>query len=204
MAPCRYFTEKDKGFTALWFYVVPIDEHTTRVFNHAVLTAPLPAPLTWLAGMPFPTSWAMTKLIAGVCPLLRLDCGDMVGLGFMSGCAFSGKDYGALCRTQLNYIGISRSCCRIDKEQQVLWRMDDASRSCANTVLSGWEKCFRKLGWLAVLYHRLFGALRHLHNTCISRGRSTGFMSAFPLQGQTASVTGGKCYFAVHSLGYVI
>ena len=41
--PCRYFTPKEDGkFTALWFYVVPLDEHSTRVINHAVIVQPLP------------------------------------------------------------------------------------------------------------------------------------------------------------------
>ena len=40
---CRYFTPKEDGkFTALWFYVVPLDEHSTRVINHAVIVQPLP------------------------------------------------------------------------------------------------------------------------------------------------------------------
>ena len=39
----RYFTPKENGkFTALWFYVVPLDEHSTRVINHAVIVQPLP------------------------------------------------------------------------------------------------------------------------------------------------------------------
>ena len=38
----RYFTPKEGGaFTALWFHVVPLDEHTTRVFNHAVIVQPM-------------------------------------------------------------------------------------------------------------------------------------------------------------------
>ena len=38
----RYFTPKENGaFTALWFHVVPLDEHTTRVFNHAVIVQPM-------------------------------------------------------------------------------------------------------------------------------------------------------------------
>lgn len=38
----RYFTPKaDGAFTALWFHVVPLDEHTTRVFNHAVIVQPM-------------------------------------------------------------------------------------------------------------------------------------------------------------------
>lgn len=40
---CRYFTPKEDGkFTALWFYVIPLDEHSTRVINHAVIVQPLP------------------------------------------------------------------------------------------------------------------------------------------------------------------
>ena len=38
----RYFTPKaDGAFTCLWFHVVPLDEHTTRVFNHAVIVQPM-------------------------------------------------------------------------------------------------------------------------------------------------------------------
>jgi len=38
----RYFTPKGDGaFTCLWFHVVPLDEHTTRVFNHAVIVQPM-------------------------------------------------------------------------------------------------------------------------------------------------------------------
>eukprot|EP00884_Botryococcus_braunii_P002002 jgi/Botrbrau1/11802/Bobra.0224s0008.2 len=46
----EYFTQKDDGFTAHWFYVVPLDEYNTRVINHAVHTFPIPGPLQWLAG----------------------------------------------------------------------------------------------------------------------------------------------------------
>ncbi len=47
---CRYFTPKEDGkFTALWFYVVPLDEHTTRVINHAVIVQPLPTLVKKLA-----------------------------------------------------------------------------------------------------------------------------------------------------------
>ncbi len=39
----RYYTPKEgSSFTALWFYVVPLDEHSTRVINHAVIVQPLP------------------------------------------------------------------------------------------------------------------------------------------------------------------
>ncbi|EIE23217.1 Rieske-domain-containing protein [Coccomyxa subellipsoidea C-169] len=39
----EYFTPKEDGkFTALWFYVIPLDEHSTRVINHAVVVQPLP------------------------------------------------------------------------------------------------------------------------------------------------------------------
>ena len=48
--PCRYFTPKEDGkFTALWFYVVPLDEHSTRVINHAVIVQPLPKLVKMLA-----------------------------------------------------------------------------------------------------------------------------------------------------------
>ncbi len=47
---CRYFTPKEDGkFTALWFYVVPLDEHSTRVINHAVIVQPLPGLVKRLA-----------------------------------------------------------------------------------------------------------------------------------------------------------
>ena len=46
----RYFTPKEDGkFTALWFYVVPLDEHSTRVINHAVIVQPLPGLVKRLA-----------------------------------------------------------------------------------------------------------------------------------------------------------
>lgn len=46
----RYFTPKEDGnFTALWFYVVPLDEHSTRVINHAVIVQPLPGLVKKLA-----------------------------------------------------------------------------------------------------------------------------------------------------------
>ncbi len=49
-APRRYFTPKEDGkFTALWFYVIPLDEHSTRVINHAVIVQPLPGPVKALA-----------------------------------------------------------------------------------------------------------------------------------------------------------
>ena len=46
----RYFTpKKDGAWTALWFYVVPLDEHSTRVVNHAVIVQKLPALVKKLA-----------------------------------------------------------------------------------------------------------------------------------------------------------
>ncbi|KAK9835403.1 hypothetical protein WJX81_007403 [Elliptochloris bilobata] len=46
----EYFTPKENGaFTALWFHVVPLDEHTTRVFNHAVIVQPMHPALKALA-----------------------------------------------------------------------------------------------------------------------------------------------------------
>ena len=46
----RYFTPKEDGkFTALWFYVVPLDEHSTRVINHAIIVQPLPGLVKRLA-----------------------------------------------------------------------------------------------------------------------------------------------------------
>ena len=46
----RYFTpKKDGAWTALWFYVVPLDEHSTRVVNHAVIVQKLPAAVKKLA-----------------------------------------------------------------------------------------------------------------------------------------------------------
>ena len=46
----RYFTpKKDGAWTALWFYVVPLGEHSTRVVNHAVIVQKLPAVVKKLA-----------------------------------------------------------------------------------------------------------------------------------------------------------
>lgn len=46
----RYFTPKEDGkFTALWFYVVPLGEHSTRVINHAIIVQPLPRLVKGLA-----------------------------------------------------------------------------------------------------------------------------------------------------------
>ena len=46
----RYFTPKEAGaWTALWFYVVPLDEHSTRVINHAVIVQKLPKLVSRLA-----------------------------------------------------------------------------------------------------------------------------------------------------------
>ncbi|CAL8465289.1 g4824 [Coccomyxa elongata] len=46
----EYYTPKEgSNFTALWFYVVPLDEHSTRVINHAVIVQPLPGIVKALA-----------------------------------------------------------------------------------------------------------------------------------------------------------
>ncbi|KAK9814221.1 hypothetical protein WJX72_002503 [[Myrmecia] bisecta] len=38
----EYYTPKEKGFNSLWFYCVPLDEHSTRVITHSIIAQPLP------------------------------------------------------------------------------------------------------------------------------------------------------------------
>lgn len=61
--PCylEYLTEGENGtFTALWFYVVPLDDNNTRIISHSVSTRPLQVPSL------------VTGLLGECCSLLAL------------------------------------------------------------------------------------------------------------------------------------
>lgn len=45
---CRYVTPSEPKPSTVYFYITPLDQHTCRVFSHALVCDPLPKPVSWL------------------------------------------------------------------------------------------------------------------------------------------------------------
>ena len=45
---CRYITPNEPKPSTVYFYITPLDQHSCRVFSHAIVCDPIPKPVSWL------------------------------------------------------------------------------------------------------------------------------------------------------------